>query len=357
MKKIFSILSTLLALTLSLALGACQSDKYQEPEDSFKVITSEISESKEASVGNIQLSEGGFQYQASAPWVSLKLKDATNLELSISENTSGEMRTCLITLSKGTTRINVPVHQMGRISEVKELRNFTVAIVGGEQSFTFVSENPIEVTYSEDGWLNHRIEGGKLIFTALRSNVAHRTNRVRVQTGLYVREITVTQRMTADDLLGEYTLSYMPSKDAPRREVDARLEKKDNSYFLIGAAAPIPVTINPTTFAIKPTFGNLPNTPEVPAGQQLVLAAWAAAYPKADGQANYSLWWGGDEAEYIGTWDKNTDMPKFTFKSAKADGQARSIIFFRSPNFQGWYEGGNKINALIDPILTKKKSN
>lgn len=353
MKKIFNICTALLSLTLLLGLGACQKDKNEPAEESFKVLASEISQSKEASVGTIQLSEGGFKFEVSAPWVTLSLKEATKLELNISENTSGEMRSCLVSLTKGTTRINVPVHQMGRIALVEGLADFSLALMGGEQSFVVQSEDPVLVHYEAD-WLSYKLEGGKLIFTAPQSNVASRSAKVQVKSGLFAREITVTQKISVDDLLGDYTLSYLSWSGQPRVEVDARLVKVANGYELHGVAAPVPVSINPTTFAIRPLYGKLKNTPQVPAGEQLMLAAWAGAYPKADGNPNYDFWTEGEEVEYIGVWDKNTTTPKFTFKSAKAQGQARAFILFRGPGFKGWYEGGNKINSIVDPILTKK---
>lgn len=356
MKKIFSILSTLLVVVLGLGLGACQKDKYEVEEDTFKVLASEISDSKAASVGSIQVSEGDFKFEVSAPWVTLRLKDATNLELSISENPTIEMRSCLVTLTKGTTRINVPVHQMGQLNFIKDLISFTLPAGGGEQSFTVYGSDPVVVETDVD-WISHKVEGDKLTLTLKPSNVLKRQAKVRVQTGAFKDELMVTQQLFFDELLGDYTLYYKANKDGEYQTSDARLVKTGDRYALHGAAVPIPVSVNPQTFTLTALFGEQTSKPaDVPEGHALYITGWGGGFPGADGKANNSIYLEGEESNYIATWDSNVANAKFTFRSAKENGLARGMIIFTYKESLAWYNGVNGVNALIDAYIVRKSN-
>lgn len=357
MKTIRNILLTLLSLVACISLGSCSKDKAGISPSTFEVLTNTIPSSKEAGMGVLTLSEGGFTHKVSADWCSLKAKDATTLEVSLTGNSSAEMRSCIITLSKGDTEILVPVHQMGTIYEVKELKSFTLARAGGEKRFAVVGNKELSVTYkSSADWLTYKVENGELIFTAMPLTAgASREVEIRVQAELFDRTIVVRQQLAREDLLGAYTIDYITDYNTARRTAEVQIVKlADDKFQLQGLAAPVSISIDPETFAISiPSQKISKPNPAVEAGQEVRFLAWAAGYPKADGNPNYAF----AEETFMGTLVKNVDQVKFTFASTTEGSQMKGLsfhVFDASDNWKAFYYGSNKMASVIDFSLTKK---
>lgn len=356
MNKISNILLGVLSLVLALTLGACSKDKYQEPVATFKVLTNTLSDSKDASVGLVTLSEGGFKYSVSADWCTATLKNETTLELSLTANSSAEMRSCIVTLSKGETEILVPVHQMGVVYGVEDLEDFAIALAGGSERFKVVGGKTPTVTYASPAdWLTYRVENGELIFTApALTGAASRQVSVTVKTELFSRTILVSQRIARTDLLGAYTLDFITEYGDNRQTADVELvEASAGKFELRGLSLPVAIDIAPNTFKITMKTGSKSK----PAGladpaDEVILLAWGAGYPKADNTKNYSL----TTDTMIGTWDLNAEHPKFTFAPEKADATVKGISFnvIGGNAWKSFYSGSVGFGTVVDFSITKK---
>lgn len=354
MKQLSSLLLRAMCLLTFVVMTACSKDKYEEPEASFKVVSNTIESQSVASVGLISVSEGDFKYAVSADWCNVKQKDNTTLEVSLLENASAEMRSCIITLTKGSTQIFVPVHQMGRIYAVESLASFTLDSKGGEKRFAVEGDKAPEVKHNAD-WLQVRYEAGELIFTLVpMTNIVSRSTNVEVRTALFTRTIKVSQNLSRDFLLGAYTLDYIVEHGQPKRTAEVTLAKREDGNFeLRGLALPIPVTIDMANFSISIQAGEMPKPQDITAeDEKLYLYLWGGGYPKEDGQPNYSL----DLGTFVGTWNNSVERPVFTFADPRPNSGYKAIAFnvFKGNQWSRFYAGVNGISALTDFSITKK---
>lgn len=347
---------SLLLASVAFILGgmACQDDKYQEPQVTFKVLKTDVPSVYTGGEGYIEVSEEGFEVRTDAEWLQATKAGAKRVTIIVTKNENPESRTANVLLIKGATVQRVAVTQVGVINDAA-VSNQEFTRTGGTYEVDLSSFDSTPNIKVSEGWVNYRIEGKKLIFTVEPlAGSDDRVANVSIIAGLYNRTFTITQVYGAiayADLLGAYTLSYREWKDGTVKTAPVVLERhqEDRSVKLKGLAADIEMLVDLRTGAFSISCQEVDN-------QSAKIYAWVAA---GQGAFDYS-----DRYVLVGTWNKDFANPIYTFTAnteikyvdeSQNINETNPVLGFIFWGDSGEYKGvsGNGISRVVQFTLTK----
>ncbi len=351
MKTINNTLRGLALVLLSLlGIVACQRDKYQEPEVTFRVVKTSLSSAFTASEGTIEVSEDGFSISTDASWLTPTLASPRTIKVAIARNESYESRTGNVILKKGDVTQRVSVTQLGLVNfAVVADQEFTRA--GGTYTVDLAQMDAEPAVSTDADWITHEIKDGKLTFTVAPLQGDNRTAQVRISSGLFKRTITFSQIYGAiayADLLGAYTLTYATWKGGATSTAPVTIAAgtEGKTVIIKGLAADIVMSVD-----LK--AGNFQINGQAVANGAARLCTWVA-----DGDG----WFNNDNNNLFltGTWNKSFDAPVYTFSSTQtlsannAQWPILGFIFWgtaESKEYKG--ASGNGISRFVQFSLAK----
>jgi hypothetical protein len=191
-----------------VVFSGCGEDMPKEEE--LAVESCELDFNAYAGTGTITLrstGKGDIIASADRPWCHVTVSDKT-VNVEVDANGDVNVRSSMITINKGNSRVRVPVTQQGTLFIVP---SETIYVYWNAKSYEmeFQSNLPVLVKTDAD-WLTVEVEGNRIVFKLLNENgKERRTAMVNVSSGNITHQIEFIQKagtLAYEELLGTWTL-------------------------------------------------------------------------------------------------------------------------------------------------------
>ena len=205
MKKILSIL---LAVSAVLCIASCSKDNgVEEVAKTMSIVSTDVVFQPTGGTGSIVVdAKNSFTAASDKSWCTVSTS-GQNVVVSVSEWDGLESRYAVVTLTSGSEKINVTVHQFGAVLSGFTGRDIVAYAEGSTEVFPFESNTTVTATTEQD-WLTVTVDdGGMTLVIAENTTGKTRFGEVTITAGEGSHTILVKQ-YPAFVLEPTWTVSY-----------------------------------------------------------------------------------------------------------------------------------------------------
>jgi len=215
MKKTYYLFALLSSL---LCICSCSEDDnytYEVPK-SLDIVSSNLYFKSNGGTGTVNLNTSNALTAASSvDWCVISVS-GNIVTTTVSENESRESRDGFITISDGSLKSQLTIHQEGLAISL-ETNSFSGMFTneGGSTSIVIASSSPYKITIPESAqsWLTYTDNSGNLTFTCAKNATGEaRAAQVILVSGSVTKVFSFTQ-YDEENLIGKWIAEYMNSED------------------------------------------------------------------------------------------------------------------------------------------------
>jgi hypothetical protein len=222
-----------------VVFGGCGEEIPEEEE--LAVESCDLDFNAYAGTGTIALcsaAKGDIIASADRSWCHVTVSDKT-VNVKVDANSDVNVRSSMITISNGNSRVRVPVTQQGTLFIVP---SETVYVYWNTASYEMeVQSNlPVSVKTDDVDWLTVEVEDNRIVFKLLNENGrSTRTAMVNISSGSVTHQVKFIQKagtLAYEELLGTWTLdctSDFKSKESYRTTLTFTEGEPGSNIFLV----------------------------------------------------------------------------------------------------------------------------